>query len=198
MQKMAFLPRTPTQEQALKDIIRLLKNPKVFMAEKRAVMKEQKDVAHQLEENPVLPPQMGADVLEFIGGPTSKPQLSLEQARTINKIKAAMSRSKVKALLAILKDLNTLELEDEDGNTPLLLALHYQSQSPYTPGQSSALNAVVASLIAADRAEGGKNRRLQKAFEHRNAKGLNAIELARALGLPNEVLDYLEKQTKGR
>jgi len=197
MQKYQWRPEaTPAQNRALDEIIKLLQNPKGYVAGQRALQREQKDIAQSLGERRHLPAELESQILEFVGGPEGTAKMSREQAVIVNKIKQAMSSNDTKALLQIFKDPATLEIVDEDGNTPLLLALHYQEKSPYSRGNTSALNAVVASLHNADRLEGKKHNRVASAFEHRNRQGFNALELARALGLNKEVIEYLEQQVK--
>jgi ankyrin repeat protein len=189
-------------KQALATIRNMLTNPEIIkeeIATRETQRKEQTGLAQATIQHQILQeqPEIAESILEFIGGSNTEPGKTTEQVQYINNIKVALRRNNNAFLTGTHPE--HLKLTDNDGNTPLLLALHYQKKEgaiPYTKAGDNALNAILTSLHAADKVEEGKKQRLKQALEHKNKQGYDALDLARALELNSEVIERLESERK--
>jgi ankyrin repeat protein len=188
---------TPEKQRAINEIVDMLLHTKELIAQYKESQAEKRAAHRALGQHGVIP-EISEIIGEFVTEPKVKVGQSTERVAIIDTIKTALRRNDGDMLIELFtKEPHLLEIADEDGNTPLFLALHYQEHSPYRPGTKNALNIIISALRAADEKAEGKHHYLAKALEHKNRQGFDAITVAKKLELPKPVTVYLESQKKG-
>lgn len=129
--------------------------------------KEKVESTAALTEHGALPHDVATLVEEFTVEPTKPSKITMNEIKRVIRGDYHSDFDKM-----LNEDKAVLELTDEAGDTPLLLAIKYNK-----PDAINAILAVIESLPEKEAAE-----MKAKVFGHTNEQGFNADELAKALG----------------